>query len=69
MLAGKARLVNSTGRHGIADVFTANDATPAPDGGDADGALHVAWAALFNKGVTSDSGAPTTAATPRTWGT
>jgi glutathione-independent formaldehyde dehydrogenase len=47
-----ARLVNPTGRLGIAGVFTATDAAPAPRGGHADGSLHVPWAALFNKGVT-----------------
>jgi glutathione-independent formaldehyde dehydrogenase len=47
-----ARLVNPTGRLGIAGVFTATDAAPAPAGGHADGSLHVPWAALFNKGVT-----------------
>ena len=47
-----ARLVNPTGRLGIAGVFTATDAAPAPDGGHADGSLRVPWAALFNKGVT-----------------
>ena len=47
-----ARLVNPTGRLGIAGVFTATDAAPAPDGGHADGSLQVPWATLFNKGVT-----------------
>jgi glutathione-independent formaldehyde dehydrogenase len=47
-----ARLVNPTGRLGIAGVFTATDAAPAPEGGQADGSLHVPWATLFNKGVT-----------------
>lgn len=47
-----ARLVNPTGRLGIAGVFTATDAAPAPDGGHPDGSLRVPWAALFNKGVT-----------------
>jgi glutathione-independent formaldehyde dehydrogenase len=47
-----ARLVNPTGRLGIAGVFTATDAAPAPEGGYADGSLQVPWAALFNKGVT-----------------
>jgi glutathione-independent formaldehyde dehydrogenase len=46
-----ARLVNPTGRLGIAGVFTATDAAPAPDGGHADGSLQVPWATLFNKGV------------------
>ena len=46
-----ARLVNPTGRLGIAGVFTATDAAPAPEGGHADGSLQVPWAALFNKGV------------------
>ena len=47
-----ARLVNPTGRLGIADVFTTTDAAPAPEGGHADGSLQVPWAALFSKGVT-----------------
>jgi glutathione-independent formaldehyde dehydrogenase len=47
-----ARLVNPTGRLGIAGVFTTTDAAPAPDGGHADGSLQVPWATLFNKGVT-----------------
>jgi glutathione-independent formaldehyde dehydrogenase len=46
------RLVNPTGRLGIAGVFTATDAAPAPQGGYADGSLQVPWATLFNKGVT-----------------
>ena len=46
------RLVNPTGRLGIAGVFTTTDAAPAPEGGHADGSLRVPWAALFNKGVT-----------------
>src|SRR5579875_577759 len=46
-----ARLVNPTGRLGIAGVFTADDAAPALQGGHADGSLQVPWAALFNKGV------------------
>jgi hypothetical protein len=44
--------VTSSARLGIAGVFTATDAAPAPEGGHADGSLHVPWAALFNKGVT-----------------
>jgi len=47
-----ARLVNPTGRLGIAGVFTASDAAPAPEGGHADGSLQVPWAVLFNKGIT-----------------
>ena len=47
-----ARVVNPTGRLGIAGVFTTTDAAPAPHGGHADGSLHVPWATLFNKGVT-----------------
>jgi len=47
-----ASLVNPTGRLAIAGVFTATDAAPAPQGGHADGSLHVPWATLFNKGVT-----------------
>ena len=50
MINDLARLVNPTGRLGIAGVFTATDA--APEGGHADGSLQVPWAALFNKGVT-----------------
>ena len=51
-----ARLVNPTGRLGIAGVFTATDAAPAPEGGHADGSLQVPWAALFSKGVTAGFG-------------
>ena len=47
-----ARLVNPTGRLGIAGVFTTTDAAPAPEGGHADGSLQAPWAALFSKGVT-----------------
>jgi glutathione-independent formaldehyde dehydrogenase len=47
-----ARLVNPTGRLGIVGLFTATDAAPAPNGGHADGSLHVPWATLFKKGVT-----------------
>jgi glutathione-independent formaldehyde dehydrogenase len=47
-----SRLVNPTGRLGIAGVFTATDAALTPEGGHADGSLQVPWAALFNKGVT-----------------
>jgi glutathione-independent formaldehyde dehydrogenase len=47
-----ARLINPTGRLGIAGVFTATDAAPAQEGGHADGSLQVPWAVLFNKGVT-----------------
>lgn len=46
-----ARLINPTGRLGIAGVFTATDAAPAARGGHADGSLHVPWGTLFNKGV------------------
>ena len=52
MINDLARLVNPTGRLGIAGVFPATDAAPAPEGGHADGSLQVPWAALFNKGVT-----------------
>ena len=48
-----------------AGVFTTTDAA-APEGGHADGSLQAPWAALFNKGVTSGSGARTTAGIPRT---
>ena len=47
-----ARLVNPTGRLGIAGLFTASDAAPAPEGGHPDGSLQVPWAVLFNKGGT-----------------
>ncbi|HEV3294454.1 MAG TPA: alcohol dehydrogenase catalytic domain-containing protein, partial [Streptosporangiaceae bacterium] len=52
VISDLARLVNPTGRVGIAGVFTAADAAPAADGGHADGSLHVPWATLFDKGVT-----------------
>jgi glutathione-independent formaldehyde dehydrogenase len=45
-----ARLVNPTGRLGIAGVFTEKDLAPAPEGS-ADGELRIPWATLFNKGV------------------
>jgi len=45
-----ARLVNQTGTLGIAGVFAPKDRHPAPQG-HADGALHVPWATLFDKGV------------------
>ena len=41
MIDDLARLVNPTGRLGIAGMFTATDAAPAPDGGHADGSLQV----------------------------
>ena len=52
VISDLARLVNPTGRLGIAGVFTSADAAPAPYGGHADGSLHVPWATLFSKGVT-----------------
>jgi glutathione-independent formaldehyde dehydrogenase len=52
VISDLARLVNPTGRVGIAGVFTAADAAPAAHGGHTDGSLHVPWATLFNKGVT-----------------
>jgi glutathione-independent formaldehyde dehydrogenase len=45
-----ARLVNPTGRVGIAGVYAERDLAPAPEGGP-DGSLRVPWAALFDKGV------------------
>ena len=45
-------LANPTGWLGIAGVFTATDAAPAPEGGHADGWLQVPWAALFDDGAT-----------------
>jgi glutathione-independent formaldehyde dehydrogenase len=44
------RLVNPTGRVGIAGVYAERDLAPAPEGS-ADGSLRVRWASLFNKGV------------------
>ncbi|MGA7834690.1 MAG: glutathione-independent formaldehyde dehydrogenase [Acidimicrobiales bacterium] len=46
-----ARLVNPTGRLGIAGVYAERDVHPAPEG-TADGHLKVPWATLFAKGVT-----------------
>ncbi|HEY0717077.1 MAG TPA: glutathione-independent formaldehyde dehydrogenase [Streptosporangiaceae bacterium] len=46
-----ARLVNPTGRVGIAGVYAEKDLHPAPDG-TADGQLTVPWATFFSKGVT-----------------
>ncbi|AEW92649.1 alcohol dehydrogenase [Streptantibioticus cattleyicolor NRRL 8057 = DSM 46488] len=45
-----AAIVNPTGRIGVAGVFAAHDAHPAPHG-HADGTLQVPWAVLFDKGV------------------
>lgn len=45
-----ARLVNPTGRVGIAGVYAGKDLHPAPRGA-SDGALTVPWAAFFDKGV------------------
>jgi glutathione-independent formaldehyde dehydrogenase len=44
------RLVNPTGRVGIAGVYAEKDLAPAPEGS-ADGSLRIHWASLFNKGV------------------
>ena len=46
-----ARLVNPTGRLGIAGVYAEKDLHPAPEGS-GDGRLTVPWATLFSKGVT-----------------
>ncbi len=46
-----ARLVNPTGRVGIAGVYAEKDLHPAPEGHD-DGRLTVPWATFFSKGVT-----------------
>ena len=65
VISDLARLVNPTGRLGIASMFTSADAAPAPYGGHADGALHVPWATLFSKGVTVGFGRTTMAGHPR----
>jgi glutathione-independent formaldehyde dehydrogenase len=46
-----ARLVNTTGRVGIAGVYAEKDLHPAPEG-TSDGQLTVPWATFFSKGVT-----------------
>jgi glutathione-independent formaldehyde dehydrogenase len=46
-----ARLVNPTGRVGIAGVYAEKDLHPAPEGAE-DGQLTVPWATFFSKGVT-----------------
>ncbi|HEY2242304.1 MAG TPA: glutathione-independent formaldehyde dehydrogenase [Streptosporangiaceae bacterium] len=46
-----ARLVNPTGRVGIAGVYAEKDLHPAPEG-HGDGQLTVPWATFFSKGVT-----------------
>ncbi|HEY2522727.1 MAG TPA: glutathione-independent formaldehyde dehydrogenase [Streptosporangiaceae bacterium] len=46
-----ARLVNPTGRLGIAGVYAEKDLHPAPEGS-GDGRLTVPWATFFSKGVT-----------------
>jgi glutathione-independent formaldehyde dehydrogenase len=46
-----ARLVNPTGRVGIAGVYAEKDLESAPEGHD-DGRLTVPWATFFSKGVT-----------------
>jgi glutathione-independent formaldehyde dehydrogenase len=50
VIADLARLVDPTGRLGIAGVYAENDRHPAPDGS-TDGALLVPWASLFTKGL------------------
>jgi len=45
-----ARIVNPTGRVGIAGVYAEKDLHPAPDGSP-DGQLTVPWATFFSKGV------------------
>jgi glutathione-independent formaldehyde dehydrogenase len=62
------RLVNPTGRVGIAGVYAERDPAPAPEGSP-DGSLRVYWASLFNKGVSLRFGRTTTAATPPGCGT
>ena len=46
-----ARLINPTGRLGIAGVYSQTDQTPRP-ASDEHGSLRVPWATLFSKGVT-----------------
>ena len=46
-----ARLVNPTGRVGIAGVYAEKDLHPAPEGS-GDGRLTVPWATFFSKGIT-----------------
>jgi glutathione-independent formaldehyde dehydrogenase len=46
-----ARLINPTGRVGIAGVYAEKDLHPAPSGSE-DGSLRVPWAAFFSKGIT-----------------
>ena len=46
-----ARLINPTGRVGIAGVYAEKDLHPAPEG-HGDGRLTVPWATFFSKGVT-----------------
>jgi glutathione-independent formaldehyde dehydrogenase len=50
VISDLARLVNPTGRIGIAGVYPDRDQHPAP-GGSPDGSLRVAWGALFSKGA------------------
>jgi glutathione-independent formaldehyde dehydrogenase len=50
VVADLADVVNPAGRVGVVGVYTARDRHPAPHG-HADGALHVPWATLFDKGV------------------
>jgi glutathione-independent formaldehyde dehydrogenase len=51
VISDLARLVNPTGRVGIAGVYAEKDLHPAPEGA-ADGRLTVPWATFFSKGVT-----------------
>ena len=51
VISDLARLVNPTGRVGIAGVYAEKDLHPAPEGS-TDGRLTVPWATFFSKGVT-----------------
>ncbi len=51
VISDLARLVNPTGRLGIAGVYAEKDLHPAANG-TADGHLEVPWATMFSKGVT-----------------
>jgi glutathione-independent formaldehyde dehydrogenase len=51
VISDLARLVNPTGRVGIAGVYAEKDLAPAPEGHE-DGRLTVPWATFFSKGVT-----------------
>jgi len=50
VIADLSRLVDPTGRLGIAGVYPERDLDPAPEGS-ADGSLRVPWGTLFTKGV------------------